>query len=546
MITEREEYIRRCLNAAANLYGVLTMKEFVALYNRYAGKHEAPVSDLISPAEVASVAAKHLEASEREFETGEICDDMWYRVWTDPRGGETVIAYRDVIEGDGEEAGEADDGFARKNVARNRKKWVVENLKVLPDEDAFLAYEDPQGAEECEELDDLAELIGGADIGEGDTMGDIDAMAMQAQMRVNDNRIEDALDYMLDFVEYRPYDEDEYRELVNVLSRLESVTRAWKYRGHTQRELVREGLLPKLAEEQIPTFESMFGDEAEEDDGRDFTLSDRAFDRDDDGDDTEEEDEEFSYEHEPEIDLDMLPPAKFVGPVDFKFVKDAGKREKTVADYQTVRSLTQDFVRRIVMHEMTSEERKAAAKRLGFDDGKPAKNDLLGMSGFNRDIVAGDFGSMMDDQNGEPAIKRILAKKDTLSDKDRKAAEYYENYHYTWLEVQALKAGVGLKCRDLLTGEDLFLMEMSASQSPNVKGMTFCAGIAPMGYVYLTLGVLHPANFENPATILKIVLTHLGLPTELPIRLSFADQARFAAETIRRLDANGKFGSIHY
>ena len=84
-------------------------------------------------------------------------------------------------------------------------------------------------------------------------------------------------------------------------------------------------------------------------------------------------------------------------------------------------------------------------------------------------IVAGDFGSMMDDQNGEPAIKRILAKKDALSDKDRKAAEYYENYRYTWLEVQAVKAGVGLKCRDLLTGDDLFLMEMSASQSPKKR-----------------------------------------------------------------------------
>ena len=215
------------------------------------------------------------------------------------------------------------------------------------------------------------------------------------------------------------------------------------------------------------------------------------------------------------------------------------KTEKMV--YRMVKCNIKETQRRRI-----SRKRKAAAKRLGVDVEKPVKNDLLGMSGFNRDIVAGDFGSMMDDQNGEPAIKRILAKKDTLSDKDRKAAEYYENYRYTWLEVQAVKAGVGLKCRDLLTGEDLFLMEMSASQSPNVKGMTFCAGIAPMGSVYLTLGVLHPANFENPATILKIVLTHLGLPTELPIRLSFADQARFAAETIRRLDANGKFGSIHY
>ena len=88
-------------------------------------------------------------------------------------------------------------------------------------------------------------------------------------------------------------------------------------------------------------------------------------------------------------------------------------------------------------------------------------------------------------------------------------------------------------------------METSFSTG-NVKGMTVCAGIAPMGNVYLVLGVIHPANFENPATILKIVLTHLGLPTEAPIRLSFADQARFAAETIRRIHANGRFNTIAY
>jgi len=67
-----------------------------------------------------------------------------------------------------------------------------------------------------------------------------------------------------------------------------------------------------------------------------------------------------------------------------------------------------------------------------------------------------------------------------------------------------------------------------------------------MGSVYLSLGVIHPSNFENPATILKIVLTHLGLQTELPIKLSFADQARFAAETIRRIYANGRLNTIAY
>ena len=151
--------------------------------------------------------------------------------------------------------------------------------------------------------------------------------------------------------------------------------------------------------------------------------------------------------------------------------------------------------------------------------------------------------ALVDDQHGEPAIKRVLKRKKKLDDYDRAAAAYYENYRYTWLEVLAVKAGVGMKCRDLLTGEELFLMEKSLSLG-DVKGMTVCAGIAPMGAVYLALGTIHPANFENPATILKIALTHLGLPTELPIRLDFADQARFAAETIRRINANGKFDNV--
>ena len=243
-----------------------------------------------------------------------------------------------------------------------------------------------------------------------------------------------------------------------------------------------------------------------------------------------------------EVRVEDLPPAKFTGPFDFKSVKDPSVRDKLLWDYEGVQLVTRDFVRREVMRELTGDERRAAAKRLGFK--------IDGQTGFvadpNLDMVVGDFAAMMDDQHGEPAIKRIMKRKDKLEDDlGRAASEYYENYRYTWLEVLASKAGVGLKCRDLMTCEDIFLMETSLSRD-NVKGMTICAGIAPMGEVYLSLGVIHPANFENPATILKIVLTYLGLPTELPVRLSFADQARFAAETIRRVHANGKFDTITY
>ena len=45
---------------------------------------------------------------------------------------------------------------------------------------------------------------------------------------------------------------------------------------------------------------------------------------------------------------------------------------------------------------------------------------------------------------------------------------------------------------------------------------------------------------------LRSVHSHLNLPTKLPIQLSFADQVRFVAETIRRLDATNKFANVSY
>ena len=35
-MNERAEFVLRCLNAAANLYGVLSREDFVSLYNGYA------------------------------------------------------------------------------------------------------------------------------------------------------------------------------------------------------------------------------------------------------------------------------------------------------------------------------------------------------------------------------------------------------------------------------------------------------------------------------------------------------------------------------
>ena len=407
----REEFMLRCLNAAANLRGVLTYGEFCDIYNGYASDHDAPVSKTLTEDELDGFMS-------------------------------FVFACE---EGDGSELDKLLDVYGC-NFARWRDCRTNENLVV-----------------KCSLLD---------------TSDD--------ERDANPPPTDEELDRLVDL------------------------------RVAKARDLFKEMEHPPIDEEMFLAFEC---------------LDDEDGEGDDDDDDLGEP-----------IDIGELPPAKYTGPVDFKFVKDPVERDRMLWDYDGVRIVTREFVRHVVIPESTHEERLDAAKRLGF----PIDEERGCVTDPNLDMVAGDFATMMDDQHGEPAIKRILKRKGKLENRyDRAAAEYYENYRYTWLEVLAVKSGVGMKCRDLLTGEELFLMETSFSKG-DVKGMTVCAGIAPMGSVYLVLGVIHPANFENPATILKIVQTHLSLPTELPIKLSFADQARFAAETIRRIYANGRFDRIVY
>lgn len=408
----REEFMLRCLNAAANLRGVLTYGEFCDIYNGYASDHDAPVSKTLTEDELDGFMS-------------------------------FVFACE---EGDGSKLDKLLDvygcSFARWRDCRTNENLVVKCSLLDTSDDERDANPPPTD----EELDRLVDL-----------------------------------------------------------------------RVAKARDLFKEMEHPPIDEEMFLAFEYL---------------------DDEDGEGGDDDDDELG---EP-IDIGELPPAKYTGPVDFKFVKDPVERDRMLWDYDGVRIVTRELVRHVVIPESTHEERLDAAKRLGF----PIDEERGCVTDPNLDMVAGDFATMMDDQHGEPAIKRILKRKGKLENRyDRAAAEYYENYRYTWLEVLAVKSCVGMKCRDLLTGEELFLMETSFSKG-DVKGMTVCAGIAPMGSVYLVLGVIHPADFENPATILKIVLTHLGLQTELPIKLSFADQARFAAETIRRINANGRFNTIAY
>lgn len=533
-LNAREEFALRCLNAAANLYGVLTLEEFVSLYNGYAKDHDAPISDVMTVAELDTLVDRlhdyFMNRSEPD-DLEHLLDgpgedlEIWFSTWQLKADEPRVIVYQDLTSSDWDEeptpSKDANDEITRA-VADAVASFRKIDLYVLPEDD-FLLYEEPMAAEETKESRAFEKFVK-KEYFLDRAEQELDTLGIQCHARVNGTKIVTALEYIRDECDWEPSDHDALERLVRALGPLLGVTRTWEGRGRTSRELFKMGLCEEFERADIYDVFGLErqGGEAEDDDW------------DDEGDPDEAEDGDF-------IQPEDIPPSTYNGPIDFAFVKDAARREAKLAVYEDVRQVTMDFVRHHVMQEQTQEERRKAAVRLGF----LKEGDGLGELDPALDCVVGDFASMMDDQGGEPAIRRVLARKGGLDDIDARAATYYANYRYTWLEILAMKAGVGLKCRDLLTGEELFLMEKSLSRSAE-KGMTVCVGIAPMEDVYIAVGVLAPARFENPATILKIVLTHLGLPTELPIRLNAADQARFAAETIRRIHANGNFGFVIY
>ncbi|MCR5753121.1 MAG: hypothetical protein K6G91_14300 [Kiritimatiellae bacterium] len=240
------------------------------------------------------------------------------------------------------------------------------------------------------------------------------------------------------------------------------------------------------------------------------------------------------------VDIADLPPAKYTGPVDFKFVKDPAKRDELLAARASVGIVLHRFAKDKLMQAMTADDWGAAAKRMDF-----TPEDIL-EGGLARNVFCRDFTVLLEDRNGGPVIRRVMKDPDSLSERDRAAAAYYENYRFTWLEVLAAKAGIGMKCRDLLNGEDLFLAELGYSRG-DVKGSTICVGIAPMGAVYFSYSTLIRARFtEGRDAALQSILAKLGLPEKTPGNLSFPDQARFAAETFRLLADSRDSDLIHY
>ena len=269
-LSEREEFAFRCMNAAANLYGVVTFTEMTAIYNHYAAGHRSPISDPMDENEFLDIADVLL--------TKEL-DDTWFSVWLDDKSGIRRVVYCDLTSvdhpPDEEPPPDEAERMIDKRIAEAIEDFHAVDLK-MPKEDVFFCYEDPMCDEDTPEAAKLAKFLK-KEYHISQLDADMAVMGIQADLRVNGDTLTNALEYVRYECDFSPEDQDGVERLVDAVSPVVSTTRTWDYRGHTAREMSDRGLISRLAAEKVP---DVFGFEETDNDGYDDDYDEEDYDDD--------------------------------------------------------------------------------------------------------------------------------------------------------------------------------------------------------------------------------------------------------------------------
>ena len=258
--SEREEFIFRCLNAAVNLYGVVTAEEFANLYATYAKDKSPAVAAPVDEAEVRGLVDKVFAFQDRQENDPEAdwgSDDAldfgesWFAWWKNPKTGECLFYYCSLLDDEDEDTEDSAefDPLAEEKLADLIKARKVKEMKILAEGDFFL-YEDCNGCEDSPEANQLAKFIS-REYHVSRDMAELDVMSIQAHARINGATTTEACEYVSEYCDWRPSNWAAFDRLVRALGPVLSVTRCWEFRGHTAHELSQLGLMPHLTEEKV-------------------------------------------------------------------------------------------------------------------------------------------------------------------------------------------------------------------------------------------------------------------------------------------------------
>ena len=219
---------------------------------------------------------------------------------------------------------------------------------------------------------------------------------------------------------------------------------------------------------------------------------------------------------------------------DLSWCKDAATRDLMMREYADARRLFDRIVTKYVKPTLTRKFFDPAARRLGLEWGQRS------LFSQTEAFAVIDFTTMHDDSCGFVPVHRALSEIRVCDDPDLGSARaMVRQMRYTWGKILEMEPGCGLKCRDMLTGEDFVLFERNMSTTPELLGGAIATGIMPVPaagcFMHTGFSVPFPnADVEGGVDeAFDELLEALEFKRTRPIVLSRAESARLAAVTIR-------------
>lgn len=199
----------------------------------------------------------------------------------------------------------------------------------------------------------------------------------------------------------------------------------------------------------------------------------------------------------------------------FGWVKDAARRAAILADYDLVREAMTDFVDAEIEPRVVEKHREQFARDL-FPRGERDDHADFIMS-FE---LAAYMACKVDKNTAcERAISDMSAAVDSRS---RLLRELFSTYRFTVIHVLRLEPDFGFKCRDLLLGREIYVIDRSGGSAQLLKNAIVATGLFQFGEHFVCSGCLTPL-FEISENRMMDMLNFLfrfgNMPTERPIIL---------------------------
>lgn len=239
----------------------------------------------------------------------------------------------------------------------------------------------------------------------------------------------------------------------------------------------------------------------------------------------------------------------------FDWVKNAEIRNSVMAEYQRIRNAMQsDRMDKARSKLLKGYDIVHAARTIGIDvvDDKKTGKPCIMFDDEEQMSVLFDFAAMFDAEKNRP-LRFQFAEQYANSDDAalRTMAGFYANYTYAWLRPLRSKANFGVHCEDILTGNEVFLVDRGFSQTlRQLDGMGLFTGLHPfadpsLGCV-MTGGAGLPVSLNGIEMALEKLLPALRIDKRPPLSLDEKELSRFVAASINQAFRAGATELIRY